>query len=649
MNQTIRPSSNRQLSLATAVVNSQVLTHFNYQGNRVYVYYALSNENENAQTPQKWVFYFVPIMLPYQGENGNEQWVTAVKSEVRIKLMLSNADVEELARRAIIKKYPLDIAQYSKYWDVIPLMIDSVAVYIVRGINSPVQGVYPYKALNPSQLVMTCRFQCSSAEIAKDIVNKTIAGDYEIEMAFQFSGFKQVTTNMASITSDQLKNVLSKTIADGGNTNAQYIHRNQGSTFMSKYLTNVKKMIYIENTNTNMSSLSSGLDDQFFSLLQQGFASSAQIKLDVKLYDQVWSPSDLNPDMITNELNKVFIYNQSATKSHNYSDNYFNFDEAYARSSSSSGGGGISVLGLFGVGGSGASSQSSSGTKSNTTQVIVSATAIRNFLTQQSIEAQWNGQKFIAKSFNVYKLSDISDRLQVAIVAKQLIAESESGAIVRTISAIDKPVSSKNMYSWPLTGEIKLYTGNASSLAKDWVFCHGQALSRGGYQRLFSVIGVSFGAGNGATTFNVPDFRGRFPLGLDPRRNETAGIRYSGAANQTLSIDHLPAHAHNQGTFIIHEAGNHVHRIYDPGHNHGGATGDAPYSGGGYSMRPSGGGGNDNGRHAHSIPTGLTGIAIADSGNHTHNITGLSGTVGSNNSFSIMPPSQAIDYIIFAG
>ncbi|CAF1603356.1 unnamed protein product [Rotaria magnacalcarata] len=461
-------------------------------------------------------------------------------------------------------------------------MIDSLTAYIVRGTNLPVEGVYPYKALHPNQLTMICRFQCSSAENANDIVKKIIDGYYEIEMAFRFAGFKQVSTNMISITSDQLKSVLSKTIADGGNKNAQYIHRNQGTSFLSKYFINVKKMIYMERENANMSSLSSGLNDQFISLLQQGFAFSDQIKLDAKF-------------------------------------------------------------------GNGASSSSSSDGKSKTTNAIFSGAEISNRLSQQAIETEWKGQKIIPKSFSVYKLNDITDRLQVAIVAKQLIAESENGAIIRTLNIINKPLSSKSMYSWPLTGEIKLYTGNASSLPKDWLFCHGQALSREEYQRLFSVIGVSFGPGNGQTTFNVPDFRGRFPLGLDSRRNETPGIRHSGASTHTLSINNLPLHAHDKGSFVTTVTGNHGHRVEDPGHNHGGVTGDGPFSKGRYGMIGTGGGGNDNGWHKHTINSGLTGISIVDSGNHTHTIEGYSGTVGSNQPFSIMPPSQTIDFIMFAG
>ena len=47
----------------------------------------------------------------------------------------------------------------------------------------------------------------------------------------------------------------------------------------------------------------------------------------------------------------------------------------------------------------------------------------------------------------------------------------------------------------------------------NWVFCDGSALSRTAYASLFAAIGTSYGAGDGSTTFNVPDFRGKFPVG----------------------------------------------------------------------------------------------------------------------------------------
>ncbi|CAF1187494.1 unnamed protein product [Rotaria magnacalcarata] len=284
-------------------------------------------------------------------------------------------------------------------------------------------------------------------------------------------------------------------------------------------------------------------------------AFSDEAKIDAKLYDQVWSASDLNPDRITSEMKKLFTYNQTETERHNYSDNFFNFNQAYAQSSSASGGGSLGILNIFSVGGNGASASSSSGHLLTTTQTIFSQTEIQHFLTQESIETAWTGEKFIPKSFFVYKLTDIIDRLQVAIIAKQLIAEKANGAIVRTVNTKSTALPTSNRFSWPLIGGIKLYSSNASFLPRYWVFCHGQALFRLEYQRLFSVIGESFGIGDGKNTFNVPDFRDRFPLGLNPIEKQKAVFTKGGNKTQTLTIDQMPPHEHTGGTLHAVSAG----------------------------------------------------------------------------------------------
>lgn len=48
----------------------------------------------------------------------------------------------------------------------------------------------------------------------------------------------------------------------------------------------------------------------------------------------------------------------------------------------------------------------------------------------------------------------------------------------------------------------------------NWILCNGQAISRSDYAELFEIIGDKFGQGNGVTTFNVPDYRGKFLRGL---------------------------------------------------------------------------------------------------------------------------------------
>lgn len=68
------------------------------------------------------------------------------------------------------------------------------------------------------------------------------------------------------------------------------------------------------------------------------------------------------------------------------------------------------------------------------------------------------------------------------------------------------------MNSLVKVGDIK-----ASVIAENhdnWLLCDGQAVSRAEYADLFALIGDNFGEGNGVTTFNIPDYRGRFLRGL---------------------------------------------------------------------------------------------------------------------------------------
>jgi len=62
-------------------------------------------------------------------------------------------------------------------------------------------------------------------------------------------------------------------------------------------------------------------------------------------------------------------------------------------------------------------------------------------------------------------------------------------------------------------GDIKA-NANAA-IPAGWLACGGQAVSRSTYAALFLAIGTLYGAGNGSTTFNVPDLRGRALFGKD--------------------------------------------------------------------------------------------------------------------------------------
>lgn len=76
------------------------------------------------------------------------------------------------------------------------------------------------------------------------------------------------------------------------------------------------------------------------------------------------------------------------------------------------------------------------------------------------------------------------------------------------------------------SGTILQYAGAAPP--NGWLLCDGSAINRASYAGLFAVLGTTYGNGNGTTTFNLPDFRGRVAVGCD-----NMGI---GSANRLTSI-----------------------------------------------------------------------------------------------------------------
>lgn len=76
-----------------------------------------------------------------------------------------------------------------------------------------------------------------------------------------------------------------------------------------------------------------------------------------------------------------------------------------------------------------------------------------------------------------------------------------------------------------------------TSAPAGFLMCDGSAVSRATYAALFSVIGTAFGAGDGSTTFNVPELRGEFIRGLDNGRGVDAGrVRGSGQGDAIRNI-----------------------------------------------------------------------------------------------------------------
>lgn len=88
-----------------------------------------------------------------------------------------------------------------------------------------------------------------------------------------------------------------------------------------------------------------------------------------------------------------------------------------------------------------------------------------------------------------------------------------------------------------LVGAIIAYGG--SSAPSKWALCDGSAVSRTTYSVLFGIVGETFGAGNGTTTFNLPDLRGKVPAGVGGSYFPALGDSV-GAETHTLTQAELP-------------------------------------------------------------------------------------------------------------
>jgi microcystin-dependent protein len=148
---------------------------------------------------------------------------------------------------------------------------------------------------------------------------------------------------------------------------------------------------------------------------------------------------------------------------------------------------------------------------------------------------------------------------------------------------------------------------------------NGAAVSRTTYADLFAVIGTDYGAGNGTTTFNVPDDRGLSERGWDNGRGLDSGRAFG-----SYQADAIQNHTHSGTTT---NAGWHGHGVADPGHNHEYYTRASSGSGNG-AIENTVAGSNVGTLTTYFSSAEATGIAIYGDGDHNHAMTTGNPSVG---------------------
>lgn len=146
-------------------------------------------------------------------------------------------------------------------------------------------------------------------------------------------------------------------------------------------------------------------------------------------------------------------------------------------------------------------------------------------------------------------LNAIQEEIAAVIIGAGIsLSKPDNTQLLAAIRALGAPVAAVQPYA-------------GSSAPTGWLLCAGQAVNRTTYAALFAVIGTTYGAGDGSTTFGLPDLRGRTVAGKDdmggtaasrltntgtgnPGVNGTTLGATGGVDRHTLTTTQMPAHSH---------------------------------------------------------------------------------------------------------
>ena len=209
-------------------------------------------------------------------------------------------------------------------------------------------------------------------------------------------------------------------------------------------------------------------------------------------------------------------------------------------------------------------------------------------------------------------------------------------------------------------GAIKPWT--KTTAPDGYLLCDGSAVSRTTYADLFGVISTTYGAGDGSTTFNVPQLQGKMPQGYDGNTYNLAGTGGANTVTVAVTNNQAATNSSNQSVTITGDISNtSLTTAQLPSHNHRGRSGNNSFTPAPNNVAIHGGGTNQNNKLDQGPNTNFNQpdnfhqpIGSGTGHNHSHTLSGtltgnittsLTGTVtaAGTNSFS---PFVVVNYII---
>lgn len=183
-----------------------------------------------------------------------------------------------------------------------------------------------------------------------------------------------------------------------------------------------------------------------------------------------------------------------------------------------------------------------------------------------------------------------------------------------------------------------------SSAPTGYLVCDGAAVSRTTYADLFAAIGTTYGAGDGSTTFALPNLKGRVVVGVDAGQSEFDTLGETGGAKtHTLDSTEIPAHTHSEGTLATDFESSHSHSVGTY------AALNASLTLTHATLNNIVNTGNTTGVVRNLVKTyddaeitGTSGLA----GGHSHDVSGSTGSTGGGGSHNNLSPYMALSYLI---